>query len=371
MSRDSVKDFSGVSRMFSRDKNDTSAYNSAKKVSYMAYLASVMSNIAVNGFRPSPGADITPTHNVLLQYSNAFKLTLQALRHKNVYSDLQKFRYSDAMDNLGFTPALSKKADPNKANEESILNSLPDLPMSFRENNPVDVNRTRGCIIPAHLFEKSTLSVEDYLFFQYNFPEYSDNKKTNLDEATYLGYGASREVWTHGGRRSLNFELFFDATKTSMNEDFFFSEELRNDMDNSVNSDPHARIGVSEDKGTLDIISKLQSYRYPIIEKEELDGIGRARFYNGLFEPSTRFKSAPIVYLILGRQFYMGFVDKVDVKHLLMSKDYIPIRSKCNVSFTVEEWDVRSDVGKEKIAKHNEFINDVEKMRELMNYDIL
>lgn len=284
--------------------------------------------------------------------------------------------YFEAMRELGFTKDESLRSPTIKEDRRGDVNEvkkvLGRLPTNYQDYNTVSVKGTRGAIVPTHLFFSSRLSLDDFLFFQYNPSQYLDKKETKLDESQYLGYGASREVWVSGGRRVLSFDLFFDATRASMDERDLFITPLPSEDDSrpkntqdlinqSISTDPHSRIEVSKEGGSLVAVNKLQSYQYPVIEKNDLASVGRPRFLNGVFEPARRFESVPVLLLILGKQVYQGRVASVEANHVLMNKDFIPIRSTCKISFIVDEWDVHSDVSTRIVEQYNTKLNDLQR----------
>lgn len=345
-----TQDFENVSDFFAR--NSLGNRQSINPISASAY------NYA--------GDIIKAYGNQYLFALNAFKMGKQLQDQADLYNKLQSsaLDYTGALAELGFELPNKPSTQPNpeRSSLSEVRKFLPFIPTTYEDYNKVKVANTRGCIIPTHLFFSDNWSAEDFLFFQYNFPEYTDKKSVRMEESVYLGYGASKEVWSHGTRRTLSFNLFFDATRVSMDAADAFSTPIGVDMGESIKRDPHAEIGVSAEEGTLGVVNKLQSYQYPVIQKSELESLGRPRFFNGVFEPAPRFESIPILLLILGKQVYQGRISSVDVNHRLMNKEYIPIRSECSVSFTVDEWDVHSDVSKSVLSTYNSMLKEMGKV---------
>jgi len=292
--------------------------------------------------------------------ANLVKVASQIKRQATLFDKLTSsgIPYLDSLAELGFDKPYARP--PKEINDrlgggslEKVREKISGFPTNPNDYNTVNVASSRGVIVPTHRFFAYDTAVEDFLFFQYNFEKYTDRKESNFDESQYLGFQGSREVWVSGGRRTLSFDLFFDATRAGMDERDFFSDLLRSDIESSIKRDPHANIEVSKEGGTLAAVNKLQSFKYPAIRKSDLENINRPRFFNGVFEPSRRFESAPVVLLILGKQVYQGRITSVEAEHQLMNADYIPIRSSCKVSFVVDEWDVHSDVSKKLVSEFN------------------
>jgi len=297
----------------------------------------------------------------ILKASNLGKISLDTAKKLTLFSRVTGgvIDYPQAMRDLG--EGIGKVGEPQKdptvSNLRSIKKELPLFPTIASEYNVLDIDKTRGCLIPTYLFENKKINPKDFFFFQYNPTEFEDKKKNNVVEKNYLGFGASRNNWVFGGRRTMSFNLFFDASRISMNEDELFSAELREQAKNPYSNDKHAKYGGDSVNGTQPVVDRLCSFQYPIIQKKELEGLSRPRYYNGMQEPAPRFESIPQLYLILGNRVFMGKIDSVGVKHVLHNKDYMPIRSECSVSFIIDEWDVHSDFSKPVLEKYRANIN--------------
>lgn len=256
--------------------------------------------------------------------------------------------YISALESLGEFPYANRELkNPEAASFENVLAKIREYPTRQLEMDRIDIDESRGFMVPAHLFDVNNPNFDHILFFQYNPSEWDDTKRIGLTERNYVGYGANKEIFGYGGRRSISFELFFDASQLTIDYDALYTDDMRRAQSArwASDADKHAKYGGTTEEGTFNVVSKLESYMYPAITLEELESLGVARYTNGLFESAPRFESIPIVYFVFGNQFYQGRVQSVQTKHLLFGKRGVPKRTRCSVVFLVDEWGIYGDIG--------------------------
>lgn len=324
---------------------------------------------ALNGASSGLGATSLGTYNLA-------KFVIDRLKHLKVKDDLDARSYVEAFkaasgdyqSSIDFAQQQRQFFDNDTvdireilyASERTVYPRYPDWLKSTGR-----VSDTRGLLIPVDDFDRSPITLERALQFQFNPTEIFDGKLVRYEERPYVGHDAIRNIWGGGGKRTLKFNLTFDATVITTREgdlpnDWMrlhynsteFGEYGKPRTTNKFQEENIDFISVTSEDGTLTPVSQLQSFKYSERVGDQR-GVG-LRFQNGLFEPTNRFSSPPTLYFLFGVMVFVVVVEDVQVSHKLFHKEGFPIRSECEVVLQVYEWDIPSNISQEAVSKLNQ-----------------
>jgi hypothetical protein len=156
------------------------------------------------------------------------------------------------------------------------------------------------------------------LNFQFNPTEISDIFAPQYEDRTRTGVSASDFSWVSGSVRTIEFNLFLDATLGSIN--------LSKDK-NLTHSE----------RGILNQIEFLQSLTRPYL-KESSENIEPTKFVRGAYVGNTnRFYPPPEIIFVYGNYYLTGVVGSLSTKLTLFDRKLVPVRGEANVSLKLHD----------------------------------
>jgi hypothetical protein len=168
------------------------------------------------------------------------------------------------------------------------------------------------------------------LVFQFNPDTMSETKASEYADRKYPGLPFKAYIWSSGGDRVLSFQLFMDATAATNNPQF-----RKNVGYGNASIDD---LAISQPRGTLDRVELLTSFLYPRLKANSAsESLPVPLFTQGGIVPENQFLPPPVAIFCYGGYYLRGFIRDVTTTHELFNKDLYPVRSRCDVNFTVLE----------------------------------
>lgn len=268
----------------------------------------------------------------------------------------------------------------------SILRSKPSRAFGdLSKSRPY--TKTRGIIIEKSVLSQKPLDLNKGYQFQFNPATIEDVKETLYESRTYAGLPYQDYVWSGGGARTINFELFLDDTPASHTHQFrpteygsTLADEFKTDgynydetgrliresssyigkdfVENMVSEYRTLKSSVENikpakkptdftwvtngaysktrihERGILDTTELLQSFLYPA----RLDGESVPKFVEGGVVSFNQFRPPATLVLCIGPLYLEGVLKSLPINYVLFDTDLTPIRATANVEFLVFDY---------------------------------
>jgi len=206
--------------------------------------------------------------------------------------------------------------DPND------IKSLTDTPnVSSRQYNSL-----RGMLVPKKMNTRGFDESRTFTF-QFNPEELKIQKEAIYNTRSYTGLDYTDYIWASGGEKTVQFNLFMDATSGAFNPAF------GNALDWGVKNISDAV--TKKPRGVLDDCELLESFVRPDVPTK--GKIKIPKFSSGGIVPPNQFYPPPVLIFIYGNFYLEGILRSVDFTYSAWRTNLIPARAQATISFTVLE----------------------------------
>lgn len=250
---------------------------------------------------------------------------------------------------------------------------------------------TRGILINKDFVSGGVPQLEKGYRFQFNPQTIDDIKQTIWETREYTGLAYNDYIWSHGGERTISFQLFLDNTPGSKTPAFrptsYGSKEAhmvvsdakaytydsqgritgngnkhyigQSTVENAWSDIKSAGLGAARvfapgmgpksmewkgqghslrrvhERGILPEVELIQSFLYPA----NLTGESTPLFASGGIVSENQFRPPVTAILCIGPLYLEGHVSAAPVHYTLFDADLTPIRATIDIEFTVYEFE--------------------------------
>lgn len=239
---------------------------------------------------------------------------------------------------------------------------------------------TRGFLISKDRLlslDDDTALWESGYMFQFNPSQIQDIKASNFEVRSYAGLPYVDYIWTGGGERIINFQLFLDDTPQSHTRTFrpqTFGSKLASELKTTskgkskllskqgitdLATNVASQVGISltkapkklewndstgayshtriHERGTLEAVERITQFLYPALQgKHGNTDLTPPKFSTGGIVQVEQFRPPSIVVFSFGDNYYLeGIIKSANTTHTLFDSDLTPIRSTLDIEFGV------------------------------------
>ncbi len=199
------------------------------------------------------------------------------------------------------------------------------------QSNAYGYNPLRGMLVPRKMGLNSDVSgydIERAFKFQFNPTDIEFNRMIRLTERDYYALDYGDHVWSGGGGKTINFNIFLDATAGSHYAFFqktsLTGQESHND---SIKAYP---------RGVMPTLELIESFGRPEIP----DAQGKfktPRFFQGEILEKNQFYPPPVLMFVVGPIYLACLLSNFTYRTTLFDRGLYPIRAEGEIQLSVIE----------------------------------